>query len=91
MLFRSHQAELLYIQAAESGNATAMRNLGFLYYKGNEVKQNMGKAYFWFNLAAAKAYPEADQYRDFTGKKLNKSKRVLIQNEALEWLEKYPS
>ena len=85
----THQAELLYIQSAEAGNPTAMRNLGFLYFKGSEVKQDMGKAYFWFNLAAAKAYPDADKYRDFSGKKLNKTKRVLIQNEALEWLEEH--
>ena len=85
----THQAELLYIQAAEAGNATAMRNLGFLYFKGAEVKQDMGKAYFWFNLATAKAYPDADQYRDFSGKKLNNTKKALIQNEALEWLEEH--
>ena len=82
-----HQAELLYIQAAELGNATAMRNLGFLYFKGVNVKQDMEKSYFWFNLAAAKAYPEAEIYRDFAGKKLYKTVRVSIQNDALKWLE----
>lgn len=82
-----HQAELLYIQAAELGNATAMRNLGFLYFKGVNVKQDMEKSYFWFNLAAAKSYPEADIYRDFTGEKLYKTARTSIQNEALVWLE----
>lgn len=83
----THQAELLYIQAAELGNATSMRNLGFLYFKGIEIKQDMKKAYFWFNLAAAKDFPEADTYRDFTGEKLYKTQRITVQNEALEWLE----
>ncbi|CED71705.1 putative multiprotein complex assembly protein [Aliivibrio wodanis] len=82
-----HQAELLYIQAAELGNATAMRNLGFLYFKGVNVKQDMEKSYFWFNLAAAKSYPEAEIYRNFTGEKLYKTTRTSIQNEALVWLE----
>ncbi|WP_300179254.1 tetratricopeptide repeat protein [uncultured Aliivibrio sp.] len=82
-----HQAELLYIRAAELGNATAMRNLGFLYFKGSNVKQDMEKSYFWFNLAAAKAYPEAETYRDFTGEKLYKTTKISIQNEALKWLE----
>ncbi|GLR76044.1 tetratricopeptide repeat protein [Aliivibrio sifiae] len=85
----THQAELLYINAAELNNATAMRNLGFLYFKGTEVKQDMEKAYFWFNLAAAKAYPDADKYRDFAGEKLYKATRVLVQNEALTWLEEH--
>ncbi|RYU67017.1 sel1 repeat family protein [Aliivibrio finisterrensis] len=85
----TNQAELLYVQAAELGNATSMRNLGFLYFKGIEVKQDMEKAYFWFNLAAAKAYPEADTYRDFTGEKLYKTQRISVQNDALEWLEEH--
>ena len=85
----TNQAELLYVQAAELGNATSMRNLGFLYFKGIEVKQDMEKAYFWFNLAAAKAYSEADTYRDFTGEKLYKTQRISVQNDVLEWLEEH--
>ncbi|GEK15148.1 tetratricopeptide repeat protein [Aliivibrio fischeri] len=87
----THQAELLYIQAAELGNATAMRNLGFLYTNNKEIKQDMSKAYFWFNLAAEKNFPDADKYRDYTGKKLSKNKRIKVQNEALEWLEQHNS
>lgn len=85
----THQAERLYIKAAEFNNSTAMRNLGFLYFKNIEVKQDMEKSYFWFNLAAAKSYPDADKYRDFTGGKLYKTTRISIQNEALAWLEEH--
>jgi hypothetical protein len=85
----THQAEILYIKSAELNNATAMRNLGFLYFKGIEVKQDMKKSYFWFNLAAAKSYPEAEKYRDFTGSKLYKTTRISVQNEALAWLDEH--
>lgn len=83
------QAKRLYTQAAELGNATAMRNLGFLYTNNKEIEQDMSKAYFWFNLAAEKNFPDAHQYRDYAGSKLSKNKRIKVQNQALEWLEQH--
>jgi TPR repeat protein len=40
------------LQAAESGKAEAIYDLGLLYSIGHGVEQNNVKAHKWFNLAA---------------------------------------
>ncbi len=49
----SHQSELTDLaQAFANGNAAAAREIGFMYYRGNGVRQDDAKAVEWFKKAA---------------------------------------
>lgn len=47
-----HMAFMEFDLLAEQGNPEAQSNLGDLYYYGNGVAQNYGKAEFWYRKAA---------------------------------------
>ncbi|MCD4663638.1 MAG: sel1 repeat family protein, partial [Bacteroidales bacterium] len=47
-----YKAADCYKQAANSGNSSAMDNLGMLYYLGNGVSEDFEKAYEWIYKAA---------------------------------------
>ncbi len=47
---------------AESGNIDAQLLLGKLYWEGNRVKQDYGKAFLWFYKAAIKSNPKAEYH-----------------------------
>jgi hypothetical protein len=49
----SHRLELKSLaQAFANGNAAAAREIGFMYYRGNGVRQDDAKAIEWFKKAA---------------------------------------
>lgn len=47
------------IQQADAGDADAQVELGILYYGGDVVRQNFGKAEFYFRLASEQGEPTA--------------------------------
>ena len=51
-------------RAAGAGHTQAQYNLGFLYYEGKGVQQNLKTAFDWINRAAEQGYPKAIKARD---------------------------
>jgi uncharacterized protein len=44
---------------AEAGDPAAQTNIGYLYYEGKGVSQNLQEAIKWYKMAATKNYPDA--------------------------------
>ena len=59
------QAAEMYKMAAEKGDATAQRNLGWLYYEGKGVQKNMKEAAKWFQKAAEQGDENAKSQLDY--------------------------
>ena len=52
-------AARLCLPFAEQGNATAQKNLGFMYHNGDGVSQDYKTAMKWFRLAAKQGHATA--------------------------------
>ena len=52
------EAMRLYREAADTGNATAMNNIGHLYQSGSGVSSDYGEALRWYRLAADRGNPQ---------------------------------
>lgn len=74
-------------QAAELGSSKAQFLLGELYRTGRGLPQNIGKAYFWYSLAAAydQSSPNASRYRDEMAKSLSSDRVEVMQDLAAAW------
>ena len=74
-------------ERAEAGHVDAQVNLGFLYYKGDIVKQSDEKAVEWWEKAAMKGYSYAQHnlggmYHDGRGVEQNHKKAVELYTMA---------
>ena len=56
---KSKEAMKWYIKAAEKGDASAMTNIGNMYFSGDGVIQDYSEAMEWFKKAIAKDEPSA--------------------------------
>jgi TPR repeat protein len=70
-------------RAAEQGDASAQRNLGYMYSKGRGAPQSDTKAVEWYRLAAEQGYPNAQAslgYMHINGRGVPQS-----DTEAVKW------
>ena len=74
------------LQAAEQGNAYAQNNLGWMYYKGEGVRQDYKQAVQWFRNAAEQGVDEAQFYLGIMYYKGHGVRQDLAL--AQEWLGK---
>jgi TPR repeat protein len=81
-------------QAAAQDDATAQYMLGSLYYRGNGVPQDDGRAYMWFSLAAAHSTGELQKMsvdnrdkvvRNMTPAQIAEAQRLAQQCQAQQF------
>ena len=81
-------------KAADQGYPDAQNNLGVLYNSGKGVPQSFAEAYFWQNLAAARASGARQtlfaKNRDESGSKLWLFARLRVQQRAAKWAADHP-
>ncbi len=74
------------IQAAESGKAEALYDLGLLYSIGHGVEQNNVEAHKWFNLAAMRGMLSAQIDRAEVADAMSNGEISEAQRKAREWM-----
>ena len=74
-------------RAAESGDASAQKNLGAMYGKGQGVPQNSIEAYVWSSIAANSGDEGAMNNRDFAASKLSTEDLETALKRAAELYE----
>ena len=82
-------ATKLFRLAADQGNVTAMSNLASSYFNGRGVPVDYERAYFWYNIAAARLngaqqVPVAAS-RDAVAKRLGVTELERAQTVARDW------
>ena len=71
-----------YRESAERGHASAQKNLGSKYGKGQGVPQNHAEAYVWSSIAAKSGDKDAINSRDFAASKLSPEDLGAAQERA---------
>ncbi len=88
------QAAVWWKKSADQGFASAQNNLGVLYNNGKGVPQSYSEAYFWQNLAAARANPPVQEQfaknRDESASRLGYFERLRVQKKASKWANAHP-
>lgn len=79
------KAIALYRMASEKGDPIAQMNLGDLYAKGVGTDIDLGKAAFWFNLAAAAGYDWARARSREIENRLSDADRDEFRRLSSEW------
>ena len=74
------------LQAAESGKAEALYDLGLLYSIGHGVEQNNVEAHKWFNLAAMRGMLSAQIDRAEVADAMSNGEISEAQRKAREWM-----
>jgi TPR repeat protein len=81
--------------AAEQGYASAMSNLGGMYFAGKGVTQDYVMAHMWVNLAVSHHPPSereirdrAVKNRDLVASKMTPAQIAVAQRLAREWKPK---
>lgn len=74
------------LQAAESGKAEALYDLGLLYSIGHGVEQNNVEAHKWFNLAAMRGMLSAQIDRAEVADTMSHGEISEAQRKAREWM-----
>lgn len=74
------------MQAAESGEPTALYDLGLLYSTGQGVGQDYVEAHKWFNLAAQRGVRRAQVDRAELARDMSSIEIVEAQRQAREWV-----
>ena len=73
-------------RTAEQGDAKALYNLGYMYYKGERVSQDYTEALKWFRRAAEQNFADAQYnlgYMYYNGKGVTQD-----FSKALEWYQR---
>ncbi len=76
-------------KAAEQCVAIAHSNLGFIYYNGQGVRQDIVQAHIWFDLAAAQGGGKAKKNRDIAAERMTPDQIAEAQRMAREWMAKH--
>ncbi len=74
------------LNAAESGKAEALYDLGLLYSIGHGVEQNNVEAHKWFNLAAMRGMISAQIDRAEVADIMSTLEISEAQRKAREWM-----
>lgn len=74
------------LEAAESGKAEALYDLGLLYSIGHGVEQNNVEAHKWFNLAAMRGMLSAQIDRAEVADAMSNGEISEAQRKAREWM-----
>jgi hypothetical protein len=77
-----------YRQAADQGLASAMTNVGILYYNAESVKRDLVEAYAWFARAAARGDERGKALAESTHKKLKGGDLNRAEQLARNWQPK---
>jgi TPR repeat protein len=56
LLLLKHSSDLVFLKAAEQGDAEAQLQVGEMYYKGQGVTQNYNTAAEWYEKAGKEGY-----------------------------------
>ena len=64
--------------------------LGFMYFRGEEVPENLITAYMWFNLAAGRGSGEASEMIYAVRESMTTEQLAEAHWLSLEWLEEHP-
>jgi len=91
-----------YEKAAEQGNTAAQFRLGVMYSLGEGVTQDLIKAHMWYNISVHNGEAEFRSKRsiaaqqtipieisDKFSQKMTSAKRLIAQQMANEWVEKF--
>ena len=76
------EAMRLYREAADTGNATAMNNIGHFCQSGSGVSSDYGEALRWYRLAADRGNPAA---MDNIGWLFQYGLRDILREEVLDF------
>lgn len=79
-----------YLKAAKKGLVDAQFMVGKFYGTGRGMSQSPAKAYMWYSLAAAGAYPRADDIRDQQENEISPSQRSAAQQMAVSLQKSHP-
>ena len=74
------------LNEAETGQASALYDLGLLYSTGQGVQQDYVQAHKWFNLAAICGVRRAQIDRSEVAREMDHSDIAEAQRQAREWL-----
>lgn len=82
------EAEKLFLQAAEKGNAEAQYNLALMYDEGDGVKQDKAESVKWYLKSAEQGLPESQynlgiMYENGEGVTQNHEEAVKLFQEAV--------
>jgi len=76
----------LFLNAAEQGDAKAQFNIGNVYEWGDDdIRQDIVKAYKWYNLAATQGFTGATDAKELLEKKMTKQQIAEGQRLSREW------
>jgi hypothetical protein len=88
------EAARWFSASAEKGNVVAQAKLGFLFWSGRGVPQNLEKAYFWATVASMNAGPSSrepmvvlarDLRKALAYSDLSRAHAVAIERQAQRW------
>ena len=77
-----------YKKLAYKGDAKAQFCIGWMYYTGKGVTQNLVQAYKWASLSA-NSEKESIEFLELLAKKMTASQVQLAERLAREWSSKY--
>jgi len=77
-------------KSAHEGNDKAQAQIGYLYYQGKGVPQNLVEAYAWLNLAAKSGSEQALAQRETIASKMTTTQVTKAQNRSLALFEAMP-
>ena len=78
-----------YKRLAYIGDAKAQFCIGWMYYTGKGVTQNLVQAYKWASLSANYGEKESVEFLELLAKKMTASQVKLAERLAREWPTKY--
>lgn len=78
-----------YKRLAYEGDAKAQFCIGWMYYTGKGVTQNLVQAHKWASLSANYGEKESTEFLELLVKKMTPSQVKLAERLAREWLTKY--
>ena len=89
-LFFSKFSEIqLALYSAENGDQDAQAAIGWMYFKGLNVKQDFKQAYVWLSVSAANGCKHAQKWRDVASKKLSKSDFEDAASKVVIYYDRY--
>jgi TPR repeat protein len=80
-----YATELRLLRPLADQGVAAQHYLGYMYYFGEGVPQDLVRAHMWFNLGAAKGDLEANALRDIVEQRMTPAQIAEAQKLAREW------
>ena len=77
------------LHSAESGDPDAQAAIGWMYFKGLNVKKDFKQAYVWLSVSAANGCNHAQKWRDVASKNLSKTEFEDAASVVVKYYERY--